>query len=62
MKETLANKIDAMQRRMLTNAAGARRKAYDASVKKRDDAAVGARSGTAPADAAAPAADGRAKR
>jgi hypothetical protein len=63
MKETLANKIEAMQRRMLTNAAGARKRAYDASIKKRDDAAAAvARNSSPPADVVEPAAGSSAKR
>jgi len=55
MKETLGNKIDAMQKRMQTNAAGARKRAYDASAMKRAPVPAGARNTEAPADAAQPA-------
>ena len=61
MKETLANKIEAMQKRMLTNAAGARRRAYETSALKRASGPTGARTGAA-ADPAEPAPDAAAKR
>jgi len=62
MKETLANKIDAMQKRMLTNAAGARKRAFDASASRRAQASNVERGATASADAAEPATDTPAKR
>ena len=57
MKETLGNKIDAMQKRMQTNAAGARKRAYDASALKRASPPTATRDKAAPADAAKPATD-----
>ena len=61
MKETLASKIEAMQKRMMTNAAGARRRAYETSALKRPPTPTGARTGAASADPAVPAPDATAK-
>jgi hypothetical protein len=61
MKETLGNKIDAMQKRMQTNAASARKKAFDAALQKRDAAPTTPRGAGGRAGAAKPAANDPAK-